>query len=228
MVQHEPGEDVKPTGAPVAGPSGPGEWECVCRALGLVGVACFIAFAFTPLPNFISTRLEIPSQLESAGAIVVLGAGVSKDGVLGEDSLRRAIQGVLLQRKGLAPLLVLSGPAFKNGPTEAAVRAELARELGVPSNAILTEETARTTREEAIRIGALLRARQVRRILLVTSPYHMLRAQRLFERAGFEVLPATAEDGSRTDKSPGGRLKFMRQVLQEVLARLYYQAAGYL
>ena len=228
MEQHEPGEDLKSADDPAAGPSGPGKWECVCRALGLVGVACFIVVAFTPLPNFISTRLEIPSQLEPAGAIVVLGAGVSKDGVLGEDSLRRAIQGVLLQRKGLAPLLVLFGPAFKNGPTEAAVRAELARELGVPSSAILTQETARTTREEAIRIGALLRARQVRRILLVTSPYHMLRAQRLFERAGFEVLPATAEDGSRTDKSPGGRLKFMRQVIQEVLARLYYQVAGYL
>lgn len=191
-------------------------------------MACFFAIAFTPLPNFISRRLEIPSQLEPAGAIVVLAASVSEDGVLGEDSLRRAIQGILLQRKGLAPLLVLSGPALKNGPTEAAVRGELARKLGVPSNAILAEETARTTREEAIRIGALLHARQVRRILLVTSTDHMQRAQRLFERAGFEVLPATAEDGSRTSRSPEGRLKFMRQVLQEVLARLYYRVAGYL
>ncbi|HSB80592.1 MAG TPA: YdcF family protein [Candidatus Methylomirabilis sp.] len=228
MEPHEPGEDVKPAVVPAAGSSGPRGWECACRALGLVGVACFFAFAFTPLPNFIGTRLEIPSQLETAGAIVVLGAGVSEDGVLGDDSLRRAMQGILLQRRGLAPLLVLSGPAIKNGPTEAAVRGELARGLGVPSKAILTEDTARTTREEAIRIGELLRARQVRRILLVTSPYHMLRAQPLFERAGFEVHPATTEDGSRTDSSPEGRLKLMRQVLQEVLARLYYRVAGYL
>jgi uncharacterized SAM-binding protein YcdF (DUF218 family) len=213
MAPNEPAKDVKIS---------------TCRVLGLVGVVLFLAFAYTPLPNLLAQRLATPSRLEKAEAIVVLGSNVSENGVLESDSLRRAIQGIVLQRKGLAPLLVLSGTAPKKGLTEAKVRAELAREIGISSDAILTEEGARTTREEAIRIGALLRARQVRRVLLVTSPYHMLRAQRLFERAGFEVLPATAEDTSQAANSPEGRLRLTREVLQEILARLYYRVAGYL
>ena len=228
MAPSQRSEDVKSFGLPVSAVSRVLGWEWACRVLGLVGVALFLACAFTPLPNLMSRRLAIPSRLEPADAIVVLGSSVSEDGVLDSDSLSRLVQGIVLQRKGFAPLLVLSGPAPKGGPAEAEVRAGLARELGVSSSAILTEAGARTTREEAIRIGALLRARQVRRMLLVTSPQHMLRSQRLFERAGFEVLPATAEDASGTERSPEGRLKLAREVLQEVLARLYYQVAGYL
>lgn len=175
-----------------------------------------------------SRGLAVPSRIEPADAIIVLGSGVSEDGVLDSDSLSRVTQGIVLQRKGLAPLLVLSGPAPQRGPAEAEVRAELARELGVPSSAILTEAGARTTREEAVRIGALLRPRQVRRVLLVTSPHHMLRARRLFAQAGFEVLAAPADDASRTSRQPEDRLKLTRKVLQEVLARLYYRVAGHL
>jgi uncharacterized SAM-binding protein YcdF (DUF218 family) len=226
MAPDQPSGNVKVINLPDARPLRP--WEWACRVLGLLGVVLFLACAFTPLPNFISRKLEMPSRLEPAGAIVVLGSGVSEDGVLENDSLRRAIQGILLQRKGLAPLLVLSGPAIKDGPTESVVRAELAQGLGVPSSAILIEEGARTTREEAIHIGALLRARRVRRVLLVTSPQHMLRAQRLFERAGFDVLPAATGDASRTDSRPEGHLKLMREILQEALARVYYRVAGYL
>ncbi|HYL81460.1 MAG TPA: YdcF family protein [Candidatus Acidoferrum sp.] len=221
-------EDVKSSGRPASGHPRLAGWESAFRALGLAGVVLFLAFAFTPLPNRMSRRLEVPSRLEPADAIVVLGASVSEDGVLADDSLRRAIQGILLERKGFAPLLVLSGPAPKSGRAEAEVRADLARDLGVSSNAILTDAEGRTTREEAIRIGALLRPRQVRRVLLVTDPQHMLRARRLFEQAGFEVLAAPADDDSRTAHKPEGRLNLTREVLQEVLARLYYRVAGYL
>jgi uncharacterized SAM-binding protein YcdF (DUF218 family) len=228
LAANQRSEAVKSSDLPASEPPRLTVWEWACRVLGLVGVALFLAFAFTPLASLLSRRLEIPSRLEPADAIVVLGSGVSEDGVLDSVSLSRLIQGVVLQRKGLSPLLVLSGPAPKRGPTEAEVRADLARELGVSPNAILTEAEARTTREEAIRIGALLRARHARRVLLVTSPQHMLRARRLFEDAGFEVLAAPADDGSRTERRPEGRLKLTREVLQEVLARLYYRMAGYL
>lgn len=207
---------------------GPSGWERLCRALGVVGVACFVASAYTPLPNLLSRGLASPTRVEPAEAIVVLASGVSEDGLLGGQSLRRAVHGIVLQRKGLAPLLVLSGPAPDKGPAEALVRDELARELGISPDAILTETEARTTREEAIRIGAVLRQRQVRRILLVTSSQHMMRARRLFERGGFEVFPASADDVSDTDRTPEGRLKLTRQALQEVLARIYYRVAGYL
>lgn len=203
-------------------------WDRLCGFLGGVGIVLFFLSAFTPLPNVLTQRLEVPSHVEPAGAIVVLGAGVSLDGMLSSDSLRRVIQGVLLQRKGLAPLLVLSGPAFKGGPTEAEVRAELAKQLGVPSEAILTEAHVWTTREEAIRIKALLESRGVRSILLVTDSQHLVRARVLFERAGLEVFPVAADDVSDLSDSPEGRLKLTRRAFQEIVARVYYRLAGYL
>jgi uncharacterized SAM-binding protein YcdF (DUF218 family) len=92
----------------------------------------------------------------------------------------------------------------------------------------LIEGEARTTREEAVRLRATLGLRGVRSILLVTDSQHMLRAQGLFDRAGFEVLPAPADDFSSAATEPEERLRLMRRVGQEILARLYYRLAGYL
>lgn len=198
------------------------------QLLGLVGVTLFFLSAFTSLPNLLSQRLAVAVRIQPADAIVVLGAGIGPSGQLGEDSLRRALEGMLLRRRQLAPLLVFSGPAPYGGASEAEVRAQLACELGISAEGILTEPHAWTTREEATRIGALLQPRHVRRILLVTNPRHMVRARTVFEHAGFEVFPAPADDGSGAARSPGGRLWLTWQVLQEWVARIYYRAAGYL
>ncbi|MBI2159753.1 MAG: YdcF family protein, partial [Candidatus Rokubacteria bacterium] len=121
---------------------------------------------------------------------------------------------------GLAPLIVFSGAAFEGRPAEAEVAARLARELGVPSERIMTETGARTTREEAARIARRLEPRAVRRVLLVTDSEHLTRALPLFERVGLEVLPAPADSVSSATDSPEERLKLLRRLSQELLARL--------
>jgi uncharacterized SAM-binding protein YcdF (DUF218 family) len=84
------------------------------------------------------------------------------------------------------------------------------------------------TREEVIFVRALLQPRGVRRILLVTDSQHMSRARVLFERAGFEVFPTSVDDVSNREAGPEQRLRLMRWVLKEFVARLYYWVAGYL
>jgi uncharacterized SAM-binding protein YcdF (DUF218 family) len=201
----------------------------IMRLLGLAGLSAFLLSAFTPLPNLLAARVSVQPELEPAQAIVVLaGGGVSPDGTLSSLSLRRAVHGVLLYEQRLAPLLVLSGGARDQAPTESGLRAELARTLGVPEHAILTESSTRTTREEATRIRALLEPREVHTILLVTDAQHMVRARRLFERAGFEVRAAPANDIGPGVMDPGGRLALLRRTLREVAALLYYRIAGYL
>ena len=65
-------------------------------------------------------------------------------------------------------------------------------------------------------------------ILLVTDGDHMARALPLFERAGFEVLPAPVFDTVYDAAGPEDRLSTSRSMLMELGARLYYRAAGYL
>jgi uncharacterized SAM-binding protein YcdF (DUF218 family) len=115
-------------------------------------------------------------------------------------------------------------PARPRHPEEASVRAALARELGVPTPAIVTLATW-TTREEAERAREALAPRGVRRVLLVTDSDHLLRAGGVFERAGFDVLPAPA-DGSPHDSTPENRLYLARDVAEELVARALYRLSG--
>jgi uncharacterized SAM-binding protein YcdF (DUF218 family) len=198
------------------------------QILGIAAVVCFLLASFTPLPNALHRLAGVPAQLQPAAAIVVLGGGLEDTEVLSHSSLRRAIHGIVLFHRGFAPLLAFAGPAYQpHGREEAEVRAEMARVLGVLPSAIVTESAAQTTREEAAQMAALLQPMGIDKILLVTSYEHMARSRRLFENQGFAVLPAPVNDASYTRK-PELRLRLLRHLAQEFLARGYYRFAGYL
>jgi uncharacterized SAM-binding protein YcdF (DUF218 family) len=107
------------------------------------------------------------------------------------------------------------------------VRAELAHTLGVPASAIVIVESALTTQEEARDVAAALQPRGARRVLLVSDGLHLVRGVGVFEHVGFAALAAPAAELSDTDEKPEDRLQLTRYVLREVLARVYYRAAGY-
>lgn len=185
-----------------------------CRLVGFAGVVGFFISAFTPLPNLLGGWLSTPPRLGPAEAIVVLG---------GPESQRRAVHGILLYRQGLAPLVVFSGSIL-----EVHAREALAHDLGLPPAVILTEATAHTTQQEAVRVGALLHARGIRRILLVTDALGMSRARGVFGRAGFDVLPAPATGPGDSPGPPHDQLAFTLSIAEELAAQLYYRLMGYL
>lgn len=199
----------------------------VCRLIGLIGVVAFLVTAFSPVADRLNLWLSVPPDLVRADAIVVLGSSVSRSGVLSLESQRRTNHGIELYQQGLAPLLVFLGGSSEGGPNEADVRAEQARRHGIRGSAILTEIRANTTREEALRVKALLQPRGARSILLVTNGGHLARARPLFERAGFEVHAAPSDTFGVAD-APESRLSLMRGLLKETLGWLYYRIVGYI
>jgi uncharacterized SAM-binding protein YcdF (DUF218 family) len=196
------------------------------RLTGLVGVAFFFAAAFTPLALALHLWMAVEPQLVPSDAIVVLGASVLHSGILSVESTRRTNHAIELYQQGLAPRLILLGGAPEGGPTEAEIRAKVARLHSIPAEAIVTESKARTTREEAARVADLARPRGIRTVLLVTNTAHMVRARPLFERAGFEVHAAPS-DIYFEPITPEARLVLMKRLLQEVLGWIYYRIAGY-
>lgn len=199
-------------------------WSPGCRIVGALTIAAFIVAAFTPASRIAARRLAVAPDVGPAEAIVVLGASAQRGGTLGDASLRRAVQGIRLYREGLAPRLVLLGML-----EEAGTRARLATSLGVPPEAIITEDLAPTTRDEAHRMGVVLGQRLgVRQVLLVTDVLHMRRARGLFEREGLAVRPAPIDDGILGATSPGRRLLLTRYVAQEIAAIAYHKLFGYL
>ncbi len=201
----------------------------VLRCLGAAVLVGLLLAAFSPLSNLVAALVAVAPDPGPADAIVVLGGGAEwPNGELSSTALQRTIRGIRLYRDGLAPLLVLSGGQGRLRPSPATLRSALALACGVPAQAIVTDERATTTQEEAGRVASLLRSRGARSILLVTDPYHMVRARRLFERAGFAVRPAPANDVPDPAETPQTRLALMARATQEILAIAYYRIAGYM
>jgi uncharacterized SAM-binding protein YcdF (DUF218 family) len=72
-------------------------------------------------------------------------------------------------------------------------------ELGIPSDALLIEDQALHTRENAEYVCALLKQRGMREIILVTSPFHQKRTYltfaKVFQPHGIGILNYYAETG---------------------------------
>ena len=133
-------------------------------------------------------------------AIVVLGGGRellapevgSAD--LRPRSLERLRYGIWLHRETGLPVAFSGGVGWgaASGPAEAEVAERMAaREFGVPLKWI--ESESRDTRENARRSVALLERNGVKRIVLVTHGWHMLRALGEFQTAAagkIEIVPA--------------------------------------
>lgn len=201
------------------------------RALRVVGgaiVLAFLATAFTPLANALHrVVVSPPPPPEPAQAIVVLGAGKTGH-ELSDASLRRTLHGIELFRQGLAPVLVMLGGPGEGPEAEANARLSLARDMGVPADALASDTRGKTTREEASVSWQVLSPRGAKKILLVTGREHMLRAAALFRRAGFEVVEAPVDELHSAAARPQDRLDLARGILRELIARVYNRAAGYM
>jgi uncharacterized SAM-binding protein YcdF (DUF218 family) len=138
------------------------------------------------------------------------------------------MEGGALSRRGLAPLLLVSGSPSGTHGTEVERRADVSRECGIPDQAILTMTSARTTHDEAQGARTILGPRGVRRVILVTDGQAMGRAMALFERAGFDVIPSYGTPVLQWGGTPEARLGVMKRVVIEAAASLYYRLAGYL
>ncbi len=163
-------------------------------AAWLAALSLVLALASSCVPG---RELFLPPRpLSRADAIVVLGNRPPLDagGEVAPESERRVRRGVELYERGLAPILVVTGGSVQ--PTEAEVMARRAEELGVPREAIVVEDRARDTPENArFSVEALCRGRTPchPRVIVVTSPHHLRRAVALFRCAGADVQHAAAE-----------------------------------
>ena len=137
------------------------------------------------------SALEAPQ----ADAIVVLSGGrhpAPGPARLSEwDDPDRFLAGIDLFRAGKAPRLLFTGvpvlPPSGQRP-EGQHYLQQAALFGVPASAMASTSPVLNTADEAVALRTLLPGGQSR-VLLVTSAFHMRRAQRLLERQGIQVLP---------------------------------------
>ena len=140
-----------------------------------------------------------------------------------------------LREGGQTPLLFFTGgwwPTMPDLPPEGDVLRQQAIALGLPPAELRSTARVRNTAEEAREIAGQLPGGSA--VVLVTSAFHMARAQRLFEREGLAVVPfpvdfqATGSWAGQPLRDPlrylpsAGGLDSSSRALREWLGRLLY------
>ena len=107
--------------------------------------------------------------------------------------------------------------------------------MGVPARDMLLENQSRNTHDNALYCAILLKAKGIQRVLLVTSAFHMRRAQALFEKQGLIVVPAPTDFQRIVSNStvPGvlpqvGNLSRTTHALHELVGYWVYRWRGWL
>ena len=85
-----------------------------------------------------------------------------------------------------AHLVLTGGNPDESGRTEAAAMRDILTELGVPEDRLLLEDKAGSTRENFANTAAMLSEDEP--VVLISSNYHMDRAVRTAESAGFSQV----------------------------------------
>jgi len=138
------------------------------------------------------------SVTPDAEAIVLLGGAIRGDthmGSLGDlnQQADRLVHALALYKAGKAPRILVSGGGQPGARSEAEIMYELLTLMGVPPHAIMQENASRDTYQNAVYTAVMLEKLGINKILLVTSAFHMRRAEALFKAQGLEVIPAPTD-----------------------------------
>jgi uncharacterized SAM-binding protein YcdF (DUF218 family) len=109
--------------------------------------------------------------------------------VSGGDTQARTASGIALFKAGWADYLVLSGAARDtSGPSNAAAMKLQAEQAGIPDYAILIDEEAVNTQQNAENTQSIFKDREFHDVILVTSGYHQRRASLEFNKRADGII----------------------------------------
>ena len=179
------------------------------------------------------------AQAGKADAIVVLGGIFGpqvKPGYLANvaESGERLEAGIVLHQAGAAPWLLFTGgriPWEGRDKVEGEDSRAAAIARGVPAEKILITREVGNTADEAQAVRELLRTRGLKRVILVTTGWHMPRAAWLFRRAGIDctIFPVDfrrdpVRHTTLLDFLPtAGALQETETALREIYGNLFYR-----
>src|SRR4051794_27846816 len=155
-------------------------------------------------------------------AIVVLGSA-QYNGVPSSIFEARLEHAKSLYDDGVAPVIVtVGGKAAGDQFTEAEAGEEYLAEAGVPSDALLAVPEGVDTLESMRAVSDVFGQNGWSTAVLVTDPWHAMRAQRMAEDAGMEATSSPTRQGPAVQT----RATQFRYILRETAGYLLYRVTG--
>lgn len=213
------------------------------RKASLTAILVFVVCSLPIFSNKLIFYLEkdysriSPTSLNSSDAIVVLSGMVraisGDNGPFYEwtEASDRIFAGIDLFKANKAPFLIFTGGKlpWSVGEPEGKYLRNIASSYGVPDKVMLVTEEVQNTDQEAKAVAKIMKKERPK-IILVTSAYHMPRAQMVFESAGLEVSPFPVDYLNEVQKltildfipsaSAFNQTSFF---FREIIGRFYYQ-----
>lgn len=191
----------------------------VWRVIAAVIIAVVLIGGSTALAIWWTARQD---SRPHSDAIVVLGSA-QYNGVPSSIFQARLEHARTLYREGVAPVVVtVGGKKAGDQFTEAeAGRDYLARE-GVPSTALLAVPQGVDTLESMKDVAATFRSHGWHSAVLVTDPWHAMRASRMAEDSGMEVSSSPTRQGPAVQT----RTTQFHYIIRETAAYLVYRLTG--
>ena len=211
------------------------------RKISIIGIIFLIFFSLPIISRKLNMYLQKDyvlqdvSNINNSDAIVVLSGMVSA--IKFENKIKyefggavdRIISGIDLLKNNKAPILILtrSKLPWQNGIPEGEYLKEFSIKLGISEESILLTNNVQNTDDEAKSVKKLLNNKDAK-IILVTSAFHMPRAQKVFEAQQIKVIPFAVDFKSSKkitflDFIPSASaLSASSKFVKEMIGRLYY------
>jgi len=189
------------------------------RVVGALVLACVLLVAATTAAIWWTARQDDRS---AADAIVVLGSA-QYNGVPSSIFEARLEHALALYQDGVAPVVVtVGGKADGDTTTEAEAGRDYLATAGIPEDSLLAVPEGTDTLQSMRVVGAAFAERGWTTAVLVTDPWHAMRAERMAEDSGVEATSSPTRQGPAVHT----RGTQVRYILRETAAYLLYRVTG--
>jgi uncharacterized SAM-binding protein YcdF (DUF218 family) len=180
--------------------------------------ACLALVSYVGIAAASLTWAGSHSDTNTVDAIVVMGAA-QYDGVpspLLASRLQHALE--LWQQKQAPIIAVTGGKRIGDRFTEGATSRRWLTDRGVPTADIIVESVGRSTWESIENLAPLLNNADVRSVVVVSSSWHVQRAELSLKELGFRAHSSASPDGVLSSSSK--KSKLIREIAGVSLGRI--------
>ena len=140
----------------------------------------------------------IPDEYIQKGDIyILLGGGILTDTIGGNVPTKNVYSRILktaqLYNKNPKEIYISGGKPLQNKESESSVYKKELILLGIPENNIIIEEKSKTTKENSIFIKNIMKEKNMKSGIIITSAIHMPRSMEVFKDSELKFYPAPCD-----------------------------------
>ena len=189
------------------------------RMIGVAVLAVLLVVTSTALAIWWTARQD---SRPGSDAIVVLGSA-QYNGVPSSIFEARLEHAIALYEDGVAPVIVtVGGKADGDQFAEAEAGQQYLADAGIPDDALLAVPQGGDTLESIRAVSTAFTERGWSSAVLVSDPWHAMRAERMAEDADLDAESSPTRQGPAVQT----RATQFRYILRETAAYLLYRATG--